>query len=69
MCVHSSWNPWELLPSFTEKDKFRVFSPPPLGSFMLNLDIIFVGMCCDIISQVDSDLFGLKNQTNKTVVV
>lgn len=30
MCVHSSWNPWELLPSVTEvteNDKFGVFSP------------------------------------------
>lgn len=36
---------------------------------MLNLDTILVGICCNMISQVDNDLFGFINQANETVVV
>lgn len=36
---------------------------------MLNLDIIIVGMYSNMISQVDSDLFGLINQADKAIVV
>lgn len=36
---------------------------------MLDLGTIFVGVCCNMISQVGGHLFGLTNQANKPVAV